>query len=136
MQLHLLKNKIFFITILFLPNLFQSCSLTPGEGGTSSITGKVYLKEVNGSGIVTAEYFAPEENVYILFNEDSIYDESTKTSFNGAYQFQFLRKGTYTIFAYSNTSSLTNFQEPFSVEVEISENNQNVEAPLIVIEKK
>lgn len=116
--------------------LLASCELTPGEGGTSTITGKVYIKEVNSSGIVTAEYFAHDEDVFILFDADSIYDESTKTSFNGEYQFEYMRKGSYRIFAYTDISSLSSENAPVMVEVEITENNQNVEAPLIVIEKK
>jgi hypothetical protein len=113
-----------------------SCELTPGEGGTSNITGKVYVKEINGSGIVTAEYFATDENVYILYDADSIYDESTSTSYNGEYQFVFLRKGTYRIFSYSDVSAVSSEQIPVMVEVEITENKQHVEAPLITIEKR
>ncbi|MFN0275267.1 MAG: hypothetical protein ACKVPJ_05955 [Chitinophagales bacterium] len=129
------KQKLFFALFTSAVS-FSACELTPGEGGTSDITGKVYVKEVNGSGIVTAEYFAPDEDVYILFDEDGIFDESTKTSYNGEYQFTFLRKGTYRIFAYSDLNSLSNEKEAVTVEVEITENKQNVEAPLITIEKR
>lgn len=127
--------RLFFIMLLFTQAL-MSCELTPGGGGTSTITGKVYLKEVNSSGIVTAEYYVAEENVYILYDEDSIYDESTKTSFNGEYQFPFLRRGTYKIFAYTDVNTISGVQAPVSVTVEITDNHQTVEAPDIIIEKK
>lgn len=127
------RFSIFIFCLLVIG--FPSCELTPGEGGTSTITGKVYLKEVNSSGIVTAEYFVPDEDVFIMFDDDSIYDESTKTSYNGEYQFNFLRKGRYKIFAYTDASFSSDYQEPVFAEIEISENHQTVEAPLITIEK-
>jgi len=135
MQYRVREHARFFVMLLTF-NSMLSCELTPGEGGTSNITGKVCVKEINGSGIVTAEYFATDENVYILYDADSIYDESTSTSYNGEYQFVFLRKGTYRIFSYSDVSAVSGEQIPVMVEVEITENKQHVEAPLITIEKR
>ncbi|MBC8173979.1 MAG: hypothetical protein H7X71_08740 [Chitinophagales bacterium] len=133
----ILKIYPFFalLSILFML-VMQACETDPGEGGTSFITGKVYVKEINGSGLVTAEYYAPDERVYILYDADDIYDEETRTSFNGMYQFKYLRKGIYRIYAYSDVSIVNNFQEPVIVEVEITENHQEVTAPEIVIERR
>ncbi|MBC8048239.1 MAG: hypothetical protein H7Y00_15675 [Fimbriimonadaceae bacterium] len=126
------KCNVLFIALF----LISSCELTPGEGGTSSITGKVFVHELNSSGIVIAEYYSTDEKVFILYDEDSIFDEETSTSFNGEYQFKFLRKGNYRIFSYSDINSFTNEQEQILVEVEITENNQEVTAAEIVIERR
>lgn len=115
-----------------------SCEKPAGEGGTSSIKGKVYAREYNSNyTLLTAEYFAEEEDVYIIYGEDSIYSDDFKTSYDGSFVFNYLRKGKYTLFAYSDDSTFTSQSGNVAkmVEVEITEDGQVVDAGFINIIK-
>ena len=109
----------------------MSCEKEPGEGGTSSITGKVLVLEgynnvFTQSFDTTAFYPADEEEIYIIYSGDSskVYDDSFDTSWDGAYHFQFLRKGNYTLFAYSDCDTCESGKKPLFWRVNISENNK------------
>lgn len=107
--------------------LFYSCTKPEGEGGTSTIQGKVYAFDYNGSGILQDEFYAPDENVYIIYgDDDNFYDDSYETSFDGSYRFQYLRPGTYTVFVYSDCVSCPSGTEAISQTVEITGNNQDI----------
>jgi len=89
-----------FIGTLVL--LLSGCLKEPGIGGTSTITGKVYAHDYNAEmNKLRAEYYAPDEDVYIIYGDDSIFSDRTLTSYDGSYRFEYLRPGTYTVFAYS-----------------------------------
>ncbi|MBT3242787.1 MAG: carboxypeptidase regulatory-like domain-containing protein [Bacteroidetes bacterium] len=96
-----------FIPLLLLGIAFLTgCASGPGEGGTGTITGKVYAYDYNAEmTLLRAQYYAPDEDVYIIYGSDSIYSDRTRTSFDGSYRFKYLRPGTYTIFAYSKNLS-------------------------------
>lgn len=128
----MLKNIGFFLAIIIL----ASCEKPAGEGGTSTIKGKVYAREYNSNyTLLTAEYYAHKEDVYIIYEDDSIYSDDFKTSYDGSYEFKYLRKGKYTIFAYSDDSTYTSASGKVArmVEVVITENKQEVEAETINI---
>jgi hypothetical protein len=94
------RRSIGLISALFL-TLF-SCLKEPGPGGTSTITGKVYAYDYDADMInLRAQYYAPDEDVYIIYGDDSIFSDRTQTSFDGSYRFRYLRPGSYTIFVYS-----------------------------------
>ncbi|MEP7128463.1 MAG: hypothetical protein ABI729_06330 [Chitinophagales bacterium] len=114
---------------------FNACSKGPGEGGTSTIKGKIYIKDYNGAGQLQAEYYAPEERVYLIFGDDDFYGLDTRTSFDGTYEFQYLKKGSYTVFAYSDCDTCASSVTPISIQVEISENHATVELEDIMLRK-
>ena len=88
--------------LLFLTILMIACAKEPGEGGTATIAGKVYAFDFNDEMTdFRTEYYAPDEDVYIIYGDDTIFNDRTRTNFDGTYRFQYLRPGTYTIFAYS-----------------------------------
>ncbi|MCB0755208.1 MAG: hypothetical protein H6602_00560 [Flavobacteriales bacterium] len=104
-----------------------ACTKPEGEGGTSTITGKVYAFDYNGSGILQSEFYAPDEDVFIIYgDEDNFYDDSYKTSFDGSFRFQYLRPGTYTVFVYSDCILCESGTEAISQTVEITGNNQDI----------
>lgn len=126
--------SVFFILVLFL----SSCEKEEGIGGTSEIKGKVYAFDYNAElTVLKSEYYAPEEDVYIIYGDDEIYSDDFKTHFDGSYHFQYLREGKYTIFAYSKDLSRTSPSGLITVkvEVEITRKNQTVEVEDIVIIK-
>ncbi|WP_163714747.1 hypothetical protein [Mangrovibacterium lignilyticum] len=82
--------------------LSTSCEKEEGEGGTSTIQGKVYaLDYTSDFSTKLGEYYAPDVNVFIIYGNDSIHSDKTETSYNGWYRFEYLNKGTYTIYTLS-----------------------------------
>ena len=112
------------------------CSNLPGDGGTSTITGKIYTELYNESNILYQEYYSPDEKVYIVYGDNIGYDDEVSTSYDGTYKFEFLRKGTYTIFVYSDCLGCPGSFETRMIEIEITDNNSVIELEDIIIEKR
>lgn len=112
------------------------CTKEAGTGGSATIEGKIFKKELSSSGELEAEYYAPDEDVYIVFGDDNFYGDNVNTHHDGTYQFKFLNKGMYQIYAYSRCKSCTPEDTPVFIEVEITENNQVVVLDDLVIEDK
>ena len=123
---------------LFLPFLIigiSGCEKDPGEGGTSSISGKVFAKDYNSTfTVLQGEYYAPDVWVYIVYGDEKDYGDRIKTSYSGVYEFKYLRPGTYHIYAFSKDSTLqTNFSVPVVRDVTIEKQYTSVESPVIEI---
>jgi hypothetical protein len=96
-----MKFQLIGVVLLFSVAL-SGCLKEPGIGGNSTITGKIYAYDYNTEmNKLRAQYYAPDEDVYIIYGDDSIFSDRTQTSYDGSYRFKYLRPGTYTIFAYS-----------------------------------
>ncbi len=130
-------KKTYFIVSICLTLLFavSSCKKDPGSGGTSSIYGKVLAKNYNSTFTVLQEqYYAQDVDVYIIYGDDKSYSDRVRTSYDGTYEFKYLRKGIYHIYAYSKDSTLqTNAMIPVIRDVEITKNQQENEASEIMI---
>jgi hypothetical protein len=97
----------FFSFLLFSTT---ACEKEEGEGGTSSITGRVYAIDYNSEWTVKkGEYYAPGIDVFIIYGNDSIYSDQFETGIGGWYRFNYLREGNYTVYAFSRDSTQ---QEP------------------------
>jgi hypothetical protein len=102
-----MKKYFLLITIAVL-TLF-SCSKEEGEGGRSSISGKIHMTDITGGN--QGNYDAPDYDVYILYGEDDdVYDDDMKTNYDGTFKFSNLRKGAYRVFAYT-----TDITEPSGI---------------------
>lgn len=135
------------ITLFFLivanSLLFVSCSKDPGEGGTASIKGRIYVRDFNSEYTsVHHEYYGADEDVFIIYGDHQGYDDKTTTDYNGYFRFDNLRKGKYTVYIYSDdTTYYTNWSpdnpEITSIvkEVEITENGQEADLDVITIAK-
>lgn len=130
-------KKTYFIVSICLTLLLSvsSCKKEAGSGGTSSIYGKVFAKNYNSTFTVLQEqYYAQDVDVYIIYGDDKSYSDRVRTSYDGTYEFKYLRKGIYHIYAYSIDSTLqTNAFIPVIRDVEITKNQQENEASEIVI---
>lgn len=118
--------------------LFSSCKKEAGEGGTSSFKGKVFAKYYNKNYTILADSaYAPDVDVYIIYGNEFSYGERTRTSFDGSYQFKYLRPGSYKIYTYSrdSTGAYKNMANTYSPDVaivklaDITKNKQTVELP-------
>jgi hypothetical protein len=135
-----MNSKIFFGIITLVLLSFSSCEKGPGKGGTSTIRGKVIVREYNRDFTILRDvYPATKEDVYLIFGDDAVYGDNFETNFDGIYEFDYLREGTYKVFAYSKDSTLnydlTSQEIPVIKEVEITGKNQVVEVPDIYILK-
>jgi hypothetical protein len=131
-----MKFLYLIIVASICATLFSSCSKEEGEGGTSKIKGKLYVKDYDSQfNNIIDEYYLYDEFVYIIYGDDEVYSDRFKTHYDGTYQFEYLRKGNYKLFAYSKDTSQVYPEKiiPIITEVEISENYQTVEVEDIVI---
>lgn len=113
-----------------------SCSKEPGIGGNASIQGKVYAKYYNKYFTIKyGEGYAADQDVYIIYGDNISYSDRTRTSYDGSYEFKYLRKGKYKIFTYSKDSTLTIPSGTYAViaEGEIIDNKQILILPDLMI---
>lgn len=89
----------------------------------------------NSSGQLVSEYYGQEERVYIIYGDADFYGNDTRTSYDGTYEFNYLRKGSYTIFAYSDCDTCASGSEAILITTEITKNNSTVELPDLVVKR-
>jgi hypothetical protein len=133
-------HKMLRITVILLTLalIFPSCKKEPGEGGNSSISGKIYVREYNKTFTeLQAEYYAPDERIYIIYGEGDVPDNDMKTGPDGEFTFKYLRPGKYRLYAYSADSAGVSPSGtlPVYVDVEITKKQQSVDAGTILILK-
>ncbi|MFT5822063.1 MAG: hypothetical protein ACI8ZM_003319 [Crocinitomix sp.] len=128
-----MKSLILFAatcSILF----FTACNKAPGEGGTSSITGKVLVINLNASGDTISQYYGLDQDVYIIYGEDTeTYADKFSTSLDGSFAFNHLTPGKYSIFAYSKCDICDSGQNAVSTTVEITDKKQIIAMDDLVI---
>jgi len=122
-----------YLTAFFFILSFISCQKEAGEGGSGKITGKLYGYDINNNGVVTDSGYAGGLRVYISFGEEGNANNDVRTSFNGQYEFTGLRKGNYTVFAYSQCDSCIFNQATIKQTVTLSNNRDEVNLPDLVI---
>jgi hypothetical protein len=114
------------LLISALSILILSCEKEAGTGGTSTITGKVIEKNCNSSfTTVYSEYAKADQDVYIIYGDDGIYSDRTRTNYDGTFKFDYLRKGKYTIYVYSKDWEQSSGSGIVAVkkEIEITDND-------------
>ena len=100
---------------------FLGCKKKPGEGGFASIEGKVYvLKYDKAFTQRITEHYLTGENVYIVYGNDTEIGNSVKTSYDGSFKFNFLRKGKYKIFVNGVDSTQKGKSTPKEVQVDVT----------------
>ena len=125
-----MKRAYFLIsTIVITSFCVSSCSKDAGQGGNSTIWGKVYVKDYNTDfSHLIYEYYAPEIDVYIIYGNDMSYGDRTRTNYDGTYEFKYLRSGNYKIYAYSTDSLNPNSSMlPVIQNVEITKRKQTID---------
>jgi hypothetical protein len=136
------KYKLLLPALTLITLTFSACEKEAGEGGTSTIRGKVKTQHIAGPGSIDSTYYLADERIYIIYgNDDDTYDDDMRTSFDGSYEFKYLQKGTYRIFAYSvDTTGWSDFtfditRPPVAViaTVEITDKKQTIHVPDIEV---
>jgi hypothetical protein len=122
---------IFSVLVLFI----TGCRKTAGIGGNSTIQGKVkaIYYDVFGNAY---PYYAGKVDVYIIYGDEEYFGDDVETSYDGTYEFRYLRKGQYTIFAYSDCDTCLGKKRVEMIKTEITKNNSVVKLEDLVIVKK
>lgn len=85
-----------------------SCKKQAGEGGQATIKGKVLERKMSADfSTCYGQFVAADKTVYIIYGDDASYGNDVKTGPDGVFEFQYLRKGNYRIYTYSNDSAGT-----------------------------
>ena len=127
-----MKNFLIICVVAFG---FMACEKEAGEGGTSVITGKVYVVDIWDNPHTPTPWDTSvriqsygEKEVYIIYSGDNsdVYDDSFDTHWNGEFRFEYLRKGEYTIFTYADfdTSGVYPGEYPVFQHITIDENHK------------
>lgn len=109
------------------------CTKEPGEGGKALIRGTVLEQPINNNtGQPSGDpYPALEQRVYIRYGDHDFQDDDTRTGPDGLYEFRWLRKGSYTLFIYSECPTCPGGQEVKSATVEITDRDQVLQVPTL-----
>lgn len=129
------KGMAFFAIVLAMLTI-TACKKGPGEGGNSSISGKIHVRNYNASFTsLNGQYPGAGENVYIIYGDDLSYGDKIDASYDGVFEFKYLRPGKYKIFIYSKDSTMLSPSGLVTVakDVEITKKKQKVDAGTITI---
>jgi hypothetical protein len=106
--------------------LSVSCEKDEGLGGSSSVSGRVLVRQYNANfTVLTEEYYATDEDVFIIYGNDQVYGDKTSTHYDGTFRFDYLREGNYTIYAYSEDSANYPSQHEIPVMIQVSISGKN-----------
>ena len=136
-------NQGFVKVALLAFSLFLcgACKKPAGPGGKASIKGKIYVKDFNTAayGPPISEYYGAGETVYICYGTSNSVGNTVRTSTDGSYEFLYLRKGHYKIFALSRDTSIHiaggNKTIPAEIQVDLTSDKQQFNLPDIIINK-
>ena len=95
------------MALLVLALIMPSCNKGPGEGGTGTVQGFVKLvHHPDDDYTLTPDTMAAAKtDVFIIYGDEAYFGNDVETGADGMYQFEYLRPGDYTVFAYSTLPS-------------------------------
>ncbi|MFN5223094.1 MAG: hypothetical protein ACK5DJ_02825 [Bacteroidota bacterium] len=124
------KSAVWALFGFLVVSTFISCEKGPGEGGSSAIVGNVEVDDFqNGE-----TYPGVDEDVYLIYGDDITYSERIKSSFDGRFEFKYLREGSYTVYVYSDTLTAAG-STAVKKSIEITGRKQEVDAGTFQIKK-
>jgi hypothetical protein len=127
-------SKIVPILLFFL--ILSSCKKQPGEGGFATIKGRLFVKNYDPTyTVLLSQYYLPGESVYIIYGDNNEVGDNVRTTNDGTFTFNYLRKGKYKIYAIGEDSTKPSLSIPKEtlVEIEIKEKKEVVNVGDLVI---
>ena len=102
-----MKKTIQLLLLLVAVALLPACNKGEGKGGTGTIQGHLKLvHHPDDDYTLTADTMAAAKtDVFLVYGDESFYGDDIETGPDGMYQFEYLRPGNYTVFAYSTLPS-------------------------------
>ena len=117
-----IKNLILVVIGLII---VQSCN-KEGTGGNASITGIVYEELVAQNGNSVEARIAQDKKVFIKYGDNDTPSDDTETLVDGTYKFNYLTKGKYTIYTYSDCSNCATENEIKEQIIHIESRNDKI----------
>jgi hypothetical protein len=134
MNIHKSLLYLFSLTLIL-----SACVRSPGEGGRASITGSVDLVrrvQINNPASTVDTIAAADAEVFIVYGENVSPDDRVFTNPDGDFAFNWLRTGDYTLYVYSEDTTVSSFPLPkiaISVNANIDDRDDVVMLDPIVI---
>lgn len=133
--------RLLMITIFTLH--LGSCQKPPGPGGRATVKGKIFANDwENTQRLVLSRGYSSGERVYIIYGNQNIVGNDVRTGPDGSFEFRFLNKGHYKVFANSldTTSKWVGYKgddtyHPVIREFDIKKSNETIVLQDIVINK-
>lgn len=124
------KHLSFFAFLTLFALFFTACNKDEGEGGTATIEGKIMtvLHDNDNYSLAVDTIAGAKVDVFIVYGDEQLYGDDMETGPDGSYRFKYLKKGTYTVFAYSILPSGEKIAVAETVEVH---NGETVSVPTI-----
>ncbi|MFI5202887.1 MAG: hypothetical protein ACHQF2_00205 [Flavobacteriales bacterium] len=132
------STLLLFVAVL--ATAMYSCKKEPGEGGAASIKGSVKIQNYNQvtHATIGSPYYAGREDIYIIYGDGTTYHDKIETSFDGSFEFRFLRVGKYKVYMYSDIvpkPASGADEEAVIFEVEITDKKGSYEIPVTTLKK-
>lgn len=107
------------LLLVLLSAAAVSCNTGEGTGGTGAIEGTVYkvLHPDDNYNLEADTIIAAKEDVFLVYGTQGFYGDDAETDHTGLYRFDYLRPGTYTVYAYTELASGERVAVPQTVEV-------------------
>ena len=128
------------LCIIVLVFAAVGCTKVPGEGGNSSIKGKVsieYRLVLTNPATSQATVPGADEDVFIVYGDHTSPDDRVNTNYNGEFEFRDLRPGDYTIYVYSRDTTGDPLAHPtrmpITLATEITDRKQVIDAGELTI---
>ena len=109
-----MKKSLSALAIALLV-VVASCKKPEGEGGNSTIKGKIWVENYNtlnnmaDNYILKAEFVGADEDVYLIYGDDVSYGKKTKSGPDGIFEFKYMRPGDYKIYVQSKDTARTSY---------------------------
>lgn len=118
-------------TLVFIVVALCSCKKEAGDGGNSSISGRVE-KDVRllleNHNTYQGTFPAADQDVYIIYGDHVSPDDRVQTNYNGDFEFLYLRPGKYKIYTFSRDTN--------AVDVSWDEDHMTIIRELEITDKK
>lgn len=122
-------NRIVINLLVVVTIIVSGCKKGPGEGGRASIKGKVYTVNYNSAMVLPLDSgYLGGQKVHIIYGDETIVGDDQDTNPDGAFEFQYLRKGKYKLYVYTKIAPNT-IDSAVVQEVEITKGKQILELP-------
>jgi hypothetical protein len=118
-------SRLIILSILLLS--FVSCKKEAGPGGLATIRGKVFGTDVTVNGNTRATGYIGDVRVFISVANNPSYFDDIRTSYDGSYEFKFLREGRYDVWAFSDCDTCAWKQRYDLKGIEITSKRQTVD---------
>jgi hypothetical protein len=128
---------IYSVLLVVITSFLFTCKKPAGTGGNSSIKGTIWVHDYDKNmNTLQYQYVGVDVEVYIIYGDESTEGDKVNTNGKGEFEFKYLRKGNYTIYAVSKEKiGTTNDSKDVAVSVEtsITKNKSTVDVGQITI---